>query len=42
LLRVERDIVSKFSSILYTMRGQLVKIGHGGGVRWTLPPAKRV
>jgi len=40
--KARRDIVSRFSSILYTMtrRGQLVKIGHGQGVRWTLAPVE--
>jgi hypothetical protein len=40
--KTRRDIVSKFSSILYTMtrRGQLVKIGHGEGVRWKLAPSE--
>jgi hypothetical protein len=37
-----KDIVARFSSILYTMtrRGQLVKIGHGQGVRWRLAPVE--
>jgi hypothetical protein len=40
--KTRRDIVSKSSSILYTMtrRGQLVKVGRGQELRWTLAPTE--
>jgi hypothetical protein len=40
--KARRDIIARFSSILYTMtrRGQLVKVGRGQGVKWTLAPTE--
>jgi hypothetical protein len=40
---IRKDIVSRFTNVAYdlTRRGQLVKIGHGEGVRWRLAPKER-
>jgi hypothetical protein len=40
---IREEIVSRFTNVVYDLarRGQLVKIGHGEGARWTLAPKER-